>query len=176
MNHDDHVTLLRGGIPAAGGVWADLGSGTGAFTLALADLIGPAGVIYSVDRDRAALSQQQQSMLTRFPNTTVHYRPADFTRPIDLPPLDGIVMANSLHFQPDQESIVQRVKGYLGAQGRLILVEYNIEQGNSAVPYPVSFSRWEKLAARCGFSNTRLLMTRPSRFLKEIYSVVSWSI
>ncbi len=57
----------------------------------------------------------------------------------------------------------------------LILVEYNIEQGNSAVPYPVSYRQWEGLARRCGFNQTRLLKTRPSRFLKEIYSAVSWS-
>ena len=41
MTHEDHVSLLRGGVPGPGGVWADLGSGAGAFTLALADLIGP---------------------------------------------------------------------------------------------------------------------------------------
>jgi precorrin-6B methylase 2 len=41
----------------AGGTWADLGSGGGAFTLALADLIGPQGVIYSMDRDRYALQE-----------------------------------------------------------------------------------------------------------------------
>ena len=30
MNHNDHVRLLRGGVPAnSGGVWADLGAGTG---------------------------------------------------------------------------------------------------------------------------------------------------
>ncbi len=56
-----------------------------------------------------------------------------------------------------------------------ILVEYNIEQGNSAVPYPVSYRQWEDLARRCGFNQTRLLKTRPSRFLKEIYSAVSWN-
>jgi ubiquinone/menaquinone biosynthesis C-methylase UbiE len=49
MNHADHVALLRAGVPGPGGVWADLGSGAGAFTLALADLIGPTGQIYSVD-------------------------------------------------------------------------------------------------------------------------------
>ena len=35
MNHRDHVNLLRRGVPEPGGVWADLGSGAGAFTLAL---------------------------------------------------------------------------------------------------------------------------------------------
>jgi SAM-dependent methyltransferase len=173
MNHDDHVALLRGGIEQPGGVWADFGSGTGAFTLALADLIGPSGVIYSIERDRSALAQQERSMLERFPNSIVHYRRADFTRPIDLPTLDGIVMANALHFQHGPQAIVQLLKSYLRPQGRFILVEYNIEQGNSAVPYPVSYRMWSELAQRCGFTRTRLLMTRPSRFLKEIYSAVS---
>jgi tRNA A58 N-methylase Trm61 len=173
MNHDDHVALLRGGIDQSGGAWADFGSGSGAFTLALADLIGPSGVIYSIERDRSALAQQVRSMLERFPNSIVHYRPADFTRPIDLPPLDGIVMANSLHFQRQPEPIAQLLKSYLRSQGRFIIVEYNIEQGNSAVPYPVPYRMWEALAQQCGFTRTQLLMRRPSRFLKEIYSAVS---
>ena len=175
MNHDDHVALLRGGFDRPGGVWADIGSGTGAFTLALAELIGPAGVIYSIEQDRSALAQQERSLREQFPNTIVHYRPADFTRPIDLPTLNGIVMANSLHFHRNPAPIVQLLKSYLRPQGRFIFVEYNVEQGNSAVPYPVSYRMWEVLARSCGFTHTQLLMTRPSRFLKEIYSAVSWS-
>ena len=101
MKHEDHVALLRGGIAEPGGVWADLGSGTGAFTLALADLIGPAGTIYSVDKDRGALREQEREMRARFPAAPVQYIVADFTRRLDLPPLDGLVLANSLHFQRD---------------------------------------------------------------------------
>jgi len=41
MQHQDHVQLIHAGIPAQGGVRADLGSGSGAFTLALADQPGP---------------------------------------------------------------------------------------------------------------------------------------
>ena len=173
MNHDDHVALLRDGIPQAGGVWADFGSGTGAFTLALADLIGPMGVIHSIEQDRSALAQQERSLRASFPNSVVYYCVADFTNPIDLAALDGIVMANALHFHRAKEPIVQLLKSYLRPQGRFILVEYNIEQGNSAVPYPVSYPMWEELAQRCGFTHTQLLKTRPSRFLKEIYSAVS---
>ena len=65
MNHNDHVYLLRKGIAGPGGVWADLGSGSGAFTLALADLIGPTGHIYSVDKDRSALREQERAMRSR---------------------------------------------------------------------------------------------------------------
>jgi precorrin-6B methylase 2 len=51
MNHKDHMDLLRGGVGSPYGVWADLGCGTGAFTLALADVLDPRSVIFAVDTD-----------------------------------------------------------------------------------------------------------------------------
>src|SRR5258708_26257994 len=109
------------------------------------------------------------------PAVPVDYPPADFTKPLSLPPLDGIVMANSLHFIAKQQkpSVLALVKSYLKPDGRLILVEYNVDQGNFAVPYPFSYHTWEVLAKRSEFVSTRLLMVRPSRFLGEIYSAVS---
>ena len=174
MTHDDHVRLLRDGIPSmSGGVWADLGSGWGAFILALTDLLGPGARIHSVDRDRGALREQEQAMRERFPDRAVTYLAADFTRPLDLPPLDGIVMANSLHFVRDKLPVLQLIRGYLKRDGRLVLVEYNADHGNPWVPYPLSYPTWEALAARAGFVGTRQLATQPSRFLREIYSAVS---
>ncbi|MDQ3870874.1 MAG: class I SAM-dependent methyltransferase, partial [Chloroflexota bacterium] len=86
MNHQDHVALLRGGVSGAGGTWADLGSGSGAFTLALAELIGPTGTIYSVDLDERSLEQQQEALRARFPGVAVRFLAADFRRPLPLPP------------------------------------------------------------------------------------------
>jgi ubiquinone/menaquinone biosynthesis C-methylase UbiE len=175
MNHADHVNLLRNGIPAPGGVWADLGSGTGAFTLALAELIGPGGTIYSVDQDRGALRQQEQAMRSRFPGVTVHYHAADFRQRLDLPALDGVVMANSLHFVQDKLPVLRLIQDYLRPGGRLILVEYNADLGNTWVPYPLAYPTWEALARQGGFAHTQLLAVRPSRFLHEIYSAASWA-
>ena len=174
MEHFDHVNLLRGGIAGQGGVWADLGSGAGAFTLALAELIGSTGEIYSVDKDGGALREQERQFRARFPGHTVHYLKADFTHPLSLPPLDGLVMANALHFQRDKASLIRQIRQYLKPGGHLLLVEYNVDAGNFAVPHPLSYPRWEALARECGFAHTQLLMTRPSRFLKEFYSAVSW--
>src|SRR5260370_3280100 len=117
MTHDARVPLPRGGISEPGGVWADLGSGGGAFTLALADLLGPGSTIYSVDQDRGALREQERSMRARFPDRAVTYLAADFTRPLELPPLDGIVMAHSLHYHPDQAPDLRLVRGYLKPGG-----------------------------------------------------------
>lgn len=173
MTHEDHVALLRGGIQGPGGVWADLGSGEGAFTLALADLLGTTGEVCSVDKDRSALQEQERAMSLRFPAITCRYLAADFTRPLDLPPLDGVVMANSLHFQRNKDAVWQLVRGYLRPGGRLILVEYNTDHGNIWVPHPLSYPTWEAVSRRNGFVSTRLLATVPSRFLREIYSAVS---
>jgi len=176
MNHADHRRLIEGGI-SGGTVWADLGSGRGAFTLALADLLGATGEIYTVDRDQGALREQQRAIRARFPEVRVHYRPADFTRPLELPPLDGIVMANALHFvdTKHKDTVIQLIKGYLRPGGRLVLVEYNVDQGNTWVPYPFSYPTWETMARRSGFSSTRLLATIPTRFLNEMYSAISFN-
>lgn len=174
MNHIDHVNLLRNGIPNPGGIWADLGSGTGAFTLALAELLGPGAQIYSVDKKKGALRHQVQEMGRRFPGTQLQTMTADYTRPLDLPPLDGIVMANALHFQHNKEAVLQLIHRYLQPGGRLILVEYNIDRGNISVPHPLSYPTWQKLAEQNGFTGTRLLHTRPSSFLHEIYSALTF--
>jgi len=164
------MRLLRDGVPAPGGVWADFGSGDGAFTLALADLLREGAQIYSVDRDARSLERQARSMALQFPSARVTYLRADYTRPLELPPLDGIVMANSLHFQRAKEGVLALARGYLRPGGRLLLVEYNADQGNIWVPYPLSYTTWERLAMACGFIQTRLLATTPSRFLRQIYS------
>ena len=179
MDHSDHVSLLRGGVlPGAGSqpaVWADIGSGRGAFTLALAELLGPGGQIHSVDRDARALRAQRDVLGERFPETTVQFHTADFTRHLDLPALDGLVMANALHFIEDarKASVVKRLMNILRPGGHFILVEYNVDRGNLWVPHPLTDASWERLAARCGFASTRLLAKTPSSFLGEFYSTLS---
>ena len=173
VDHRDHVGLIREGVAGAGPSWADLGSGGGAFTLALADLLGPDGRIVSIDRDGAALRGQEDELRRRFPAVAVTTRVADFERPLDLDGLDGLVMANSLHFVRGQHAVLRLVRGYLRDGGRLVLVEYDADRGNPWVPHPISWARWPSLAAEAGFRDTRRLASVPSRFLGSIYSAVS---
>jgi len=164
LNHADHVNLIRDGVGERGGRWADLGAGEGAFTLALAELVGPEAHIVAVDKDRRAL----RALAGRF-ETVV----ADFTRPLDLRDLDGVVMANSLHYVRDKQPVLESVRAMLRPGGRLIIVEYGTDRGNTWVPYPFTFAQWEKLAERAGFVTSRLLSTVPSRWLGTMYSAVS---
>jgi ubiquinone/menaquinone biosynthesis C-methylase UbiE len=176
MDHADHVALLRAGVEPPGpdgSTWADLGSGSGAFTLALADLLGPRGRIVSVDRDAGAVREQARAMAERFPATDLQQFVADFTTDIRLPPLDGLVMANSLHFGRDHRAIARHVARMLRPGGRFILVEYDADRGNPWVPYPLSFDTWRTVAPTAGLSEPALLHRVPSRFLGAIYSALS---
>ncbi len=177
MQHADHVALLRPGIAHSGGVWAEFGAGTGAFTLALAELVGPTGTLYTVDRETAALREGARQVAAQTPGLKLTPVTADFTKalPQPLPPLDGLVMANALHFVADRhkEAVVRLLKGYLKPGGAFVLVEYNVDKGNLWVPHPLTFATWQTLAARAGFAQTRLLGTRPSSFLREFFSAAS---
>lgn len=173
MDHDDHVRLIREGVIGGGPRWADFGSGAGAFTLALADLLGPEGTIYSVDRDAGALRQQADAMQRRFPEVSLQQLVADFTHPLDLPTLDGVVMANSLHFERDKVAVVSRISLHLREGGRFVLVEYDADRGNPWVPYPLSFKSWRSLAGTAGLRDTRHIASVPSRFLGSIYAALS---
>ena len=103
-------------------------------------------------------------MHSRFPGTTISYITGEFTRRLELPPLDGIVMANSLHFLREKDGMLQLVRSYLKPGGRLLIVEYAADRGNMWVPYPFSYGTWEKMARKNGFSTIQQLATVPSRF------------
>lgn len=179
MDHHDHVALLRGGVPgpsgSGSGAWADIGAGDGAFTLALADLLGPGARIVAVDRDAAALRANAEAVAARFPGLELATLVADFTAPLTLPPLDGMVAANSLHFvsRDRQAAVIRSLTAHLRPGGPLIVVEYDADRGNPWVPHPFTASTFARLAAEAGLVDTAPLGRVPSRFLGGIYSAVS---
>jgi ubiquinone/menaquinone biosynthesis C-methylase UbiE len=152
VEHREMVDLIRGGVPAPGGVWADLGAGTGHFTWALAELLGPAATIHAIDRDARAIAAQQRRLRAEPPGATILPRQADVLRPLDLPPLDGILAANLLHFIGDQAGQLRRLRGQLRPGGRLLVVEYEQALPIPWVPHPLPFAHLAALAPGAGFS------------------------
>lgn len=154
MDFSEMVDLIRPAVRGAGGVWADLGAGAGNFTRALIALIGPESTVYAVD--------QQRYDDAIAPNVT--RRQADFTRPLDLPPLDGILMANALHFVPSQAQaeVLARICRCLQPGGQFVLVEYDLSAPLSFVPSPIPFRRFAALAERAGLSAPILANMRRS--------------
>lgn len=162
MDHAEMVALIRGGVPAPGGIWADLGAGTGNFTWALRELLGSHGVIYAVDRDARAIARQHALLAQAGPGATIHPLQADFTRPLTLPPLDGVLLANALHFVRDQAGTLADIVGYLRPGGRVLLVEYDVSSAVRWVPFPLPLSRFQSLAVNAGLASPTLIGTRRS--------------
>ena len=121
------------------------------------------------------MQRQQQTMDRRFPNASVTYLQADYTRPMTLPLLDGLLLANKLHFHlpSKRPALLQQLRTYLKPMGRLIIIEYNTRNGTRWVPHPFTFDEWQQMATNAGFTQTTMLATHPSHFLREIFSAVS---
>ena len=173
MDHADLVALLQDGVMAKGGRWADLGAGDGAFTFALADLLGPGAHITAVDRDAGSLRRLTSAIRIDPSPAPIETVVSDFTRPLNLSDLDGVVMANSLHFVRDKAPVLASVHSMLRPGGTLIVVEYETDRGNPWVPHPFSFATWTGMAASAGFEQTRLLHRHPSRHFGSMYSAAS---
>jgi SAM-dependent methyltransferase len=172
LNDRDALALLRAAVPAAQGeAWADLGAGDGVFTRALAALVGPGGHVFAVDEDDRALASIRAWAASAAPAITLLR--ADVTRPLALPPLDGVVMANVLHFIADAEAVLPRIAALLTPGGRLVLIEYEGRRPGPWVPHPVSIARFHELAAASGLAAPRVAARRPSRYGGEIYVAVA---
>lgn len=155
-----HDSLSHAAVPA---LWADLGCGSGLFTRALAELLPRDSVIYAVDRRRVT------DIPTRYAGVGIDTLQKDFLRdPLDLPPLDGLLMANSLHFIPQQAALLSRLRRLLKNDGGFLLVEYNTATAVGRWnPFPVPFDALPGLFHPLGFSIIELLETMPSRFGRQ---------
>ena len=148
--------------------WADLGCGSGLFTRALATLLQPGSTLYAIDRQLAM----------RFPTTANHVSiqpiKADFVKQ-DLPirDLDGILMANSLHYVKDKSTLVRNIRtANLRRQHALLIIEYDTDRPTPIwVPYPLSFMSLQTLFHADGYSTIIRLADRPSVYNRNaIYS------
>ncbi|MBA2719982.1 MAG: class I SAM-dependent methyltransferase [Chloroflexi bacterium] len=173
MDHADHVRLIRDGVAGARSRWLELGAGEGAFTLALADLLGPTARITALDRDQAALRRLVADGNRLFPGRALTTLRADFRDALPAGPFDGALAANSLHFVADPAAVLAQIRDGLVPGGRLIVVEYDADRGNRWVPHPFSMARFRAIAAAAGFSQPVEIGRVPSRFLGAIYAAVA---
>jgi ubiquinone/menaquinone biosynthesis C-methylase UbiE len=139
--------------------WADLGCGSGIFTKALGSLLPEGSTIYAIDSDR---SWQPEN--TAGTKAAYIFQQADFVQDeLRLPALDGILMANSLHYVKDKAALLSRLVSYCKPGAAFLLVEYDTGRaGHPWVPYPIKFSLLSELFLGLGFYGVQLLHQRPS--------------
>lgn len=165
--------LLRPALPdAAAGTWADVGCGDGIFTELLAEWLEPGSTIYAVDRDAHALRQLQRRVGNGGHPVRVETVCADFTQPLALPRLDGMVLANSLHFVRRKQPVLAALTEPMAPGAPIIIIEYNARRGNSAVPHPLGAEGWMALMDAANLQRVHVVGRAPSSFLGEMVAVV----
>jgi SAM-dependent methyltransferase len=152
--------LADSGVGALGPTtWADLGCGTGTFTLALADLLSPGSAIHAMDRDGRAL----RHIPPWHKNISITTHHGDFTHGVwPFANLDGILLANSLHYVDDQATFIRACEPRMTGRRRFVIVEYDTDESSRWVPHPVSPARLTSLFTDAGYSSIRMLCSRPS--------------
>jgi len=172
MDWRDAARLIAPAIKE-GQRWADLGAGTGTFTAALARLIGPLGTVYALERDTTAtraleaLARKREAACA-----SIVVMQTDFTKPLELPPLDGALLANTLHFvdADAQVDVLRRIANALVSDGAIVIVEYDNRQPSRWVPFPVSLGRLVGLAAEARLGVPEPIGRRQSIFGGSMYA------
>lgn len=164
--------MLAGSDVAALGPtrWADLGCGTGTFTLALAQLLAPGSTIHAMDVDGSAL----RKIPSGHKDVRITTHRGDFTD--DTWPfagLDGILMANALHYVDHQAAFIRTCERRMTIPRRFLIVEYDLEESSRWVPYPVSRKKLRSLFTDAGYSSIAMLRSRPSVYRRAaIYAAL----
>ena len=159
-----HPSLASGGAQT----WADLGCGNGTFTVALASQLPPGSVVHAMDVDADVL----KGVPPRRGGVDITTRVGDFTEfPWPFEALDGVLMANALHYVRDQAAFLPRLDAY-ARRRRVLLVEYDTEQANPWVPYPLGYAAAVELFRTCGYGVTALGRRRSAYRRAEIYGAL----
>jgi trans-aconitate methyltransferase len=161
----DAIDLIRFPVNEEVQTWADLGCGSGLFTKALASLLPAASMIHAVDVDAKAL----QKIPKEYNGVRIETSVMDFSSG-ELPfnQMDGILMANSLHYVRKKEPFLEHLMNVLKGGAYFLLVDYDMNKANQWVPYPLPIAAAEELFLKCKAHSFQLLNKRKSVFGEQM--------
>jgi SAM-dependent methyltransferase len=158
------------------GIWVDAASGDGVFGQALLEIANPSIDIIGFDIDRSVVQHFISQLKAR--TLQCYALQADLRRQLPFVGVDGIILANGLHFypRPQQVRLLEHCAQALRQTGQLVVVEYNTERSTNAVPYPISEKNINHLLSPAGFTGPKKISRVRSTYLGEMYAVLTEKI
>lgn len=142
-------------------LWLDLGCGTGLFTVALTGNLPAGSKIIAIDKDEKALRKIPAAVN----DVVIQTMAADFVNDAwDVKEVDGILIANALHYVKDKEILLKKLKASMKATGVFLIVEYDRSAANQWVPYPLTIDAAKALFKSLGYLGFHVLNKRPSAY------------
>lgn len=142
-------------------LWLDLGCGTGLFTVALAGNLPAGSKIIAIDKDGKALRKIPDAVN----DVVIQAMATDFVNDAwDVKEVDGILIANALHYVRDKEILLKKLISLMKINGVFLIVEYDRQAANQWVPYPLTIDAAKALFKGIGYPGFHMLNKRPSVF------------
>jgi SAM-dependent methyltransferase len=115
-----------------GAVVADIGAGTGYYTLRLSSIVGSMGRVYAVDIQPGMIALLRQNTARAKAENVIPILGAIDDPKLPADTLDLAIMVDVYHEFSQPQRMLQRIRDALKPDGRLVLLEYRAE--DSSVP------------------------------------------
>ena len=110
-----------------------------------ADLVAQESTIVAIDREH-------HNIVSPNPSVAIKFQRSDFTLHKSVPAeLDGILIANALHYVSDQQNFLQNLISHLKPGARIIIVEYDTDRAKPVGSLSTIFRKLSELLSGAGF-------------------------
>ena len=146
---------------------ADLGCGSGFFTLPMASMVGEKGTVYAVDSSQEALERLNENIRSGGDRGTVRTVKADVSK-TGIPPgsVDVAFFANVFHDIDDREGFLREVKRILRPTGYAVDIDWRRVETEFGPPFEMRLDQGsvEEFLADNGFGIARTLEVGPYHY------------
>jgi ubiquinone/menaquinone biosynthesis C-methylase UbiE len=153
---------VLGGLVRRGDTVADMGCGLGFFTLALAELVGPAGKVFAVDLQQEMLSRTRRRAERRGVADRIRFVQATMAGTGLSEHVDFVLAFWMVHEVADRDAFLAEVHSLLKPTGHLLIAE---PKGHVPAPF---FARITEQVASAGFT---VKESRDIRFSRALLCV-----
>jgi ubiquinone/menaquinone biosynthesis C-methylase UbiE len=163
-NPDLALRLLR---IRRGSTVADIGAGSGYFTIRLAKIVGPMGKVYASDIQAGMLTLLQQNATRAKVDNVIPVLGANDDPKLPAGSIDLAIMVDVYHEFSEPQRMLQRIREALKPDGRLVLLEYRAEDPDVPIlrDHKMSKAQVKQEVEHEGFKQSRVYDDLPWQHL-----------
>lgn len=121
--------ILNEAAVRTGATVVDFGCGTGSYTLAVAEMVGPSGRVCAIDRDPAAV-RRVRHLATRHRLAHVVVVHSDCGTGLDDATVDLALLTDALHLLTEPERVLAELGRVLKPSGMLLCNDHHLSDGD----------------------------------------------